>query len=285
MNSFEDFLHNQFEKLISPDDKIILIYSGIWSFAPRLIQDFKIPVRDFPKQFLSSLESFLGQTRTLVIPTYSFGFPKSKQYDKLLTKSDVGILSQETIGRNSFFRTNQAIYSYTIKGPHVEMLTSSLSTTAWGSDSIMGKFYQNDITVCTLGVPWEYSCSYIHSAEELTRVPYRYFKRFTGIMMENNQNQQPCQEVMYVRSLQIPADVDYTPATNAFEKEKLIRKSNNDRLPLQMMKAKALLDCTIQLLKKDPYAFVRNFDEVKHWEQTGKIKEIASLSLEQRYDL
>lgn len=285
MNNLDCLIKNQLEEVLSSNTKSLLIYSGISSFGVRLVQDFKISIKELPLQILSTLKDFLGPNRNLVFPTYTFQFTKTKTYDKVLSKSEVGVLSQATLARDSFFRTNQAIYNCAISGPQSHSMLNLPSSTAWGRDSAMGWFYENDIAICTLGIPWEISCSFFHAAEELVGVPYRYFKRFSGQMSVNGNGPKMCQEVMYVRSLQTPAVLDYLPATLELERRGLISKTSDKRFPLQVISAKAIQDCIVEMLLKDPYIFVKNIQEVKNWEKEMKSSELKSLTLDQHYDI
>ena len=283
-DKFRDYISTALSKVIKPEDNIILIYSGIWRFAHQLTRKFDIKLKNLPDELLMAIEDFVGPRRTLIFPTYYFKFPETKHYDKVLTESDAGILSQTTVKRKEYTRTNQPMNSYAIKGDKAEEIASLPATTAWGPDTPKAWFYKHNIRICALGVPWHLSCSFIHSAEENLRVPYRYFKRFNGIITENNKNQRNCFETMYVRAWDAPVDLDYQPITREMELRNLLMKTADGSLPIQSINAKAILDITSELLRKNPYVFVKNVDVVKQWVESGKQKEIDNLKPEERHE-
>ena len=57
------------------------------------------------------------------------------------------------------------------------------SSTSWGKDSILSWMVNVDALICPLGLDWHSACSLFHIIEEDLQVPYRYFKRFSGDML------------------------------------------------------------------------------------------------------
>jgi len=258
------------DDIIFPDDRVVVIYSGIWSFAHRL----GLSAKDAPDILTGWIEEFLGPDRTIVFPTYTLLFPATKIYDPVRTPPDTGVLSQAVVNREGFVRTLQPMNSYGVRGPAATSVLDLPCTTSWGEDGVMGWMRETNARICVLGVPWEFSCSYIHLAEQIFDVPYRFFKTFHGVRTLDGQSETPCSETMFVRSMNVVPMFDFSPAHFAIKETASFRTSNNPFVPIESALAADILNVSLALLKEDPYQFVHNSDAVREWVENEKQQEI-----------
>jgi hypothetical protein len=175
-------------------------------------------------------------------------------------------------------RSSRPIYSYTACGPRAQEIRDLPATTSWGDDGPMAWMYSQDCRIVVLGVPWHLSCSFIHRAEEMLRVGYRYFKRFPGLLLEDGVELGPVAETMYVRSAAVPPALDYRPASLAIAAKPSFRASGDPRLPAESARARDVLDASLACLSADPFAFVTNQAEVADWIAAGRDQEMAGLA-------
>ena len=77
----EEVFLKSLDEVISPKDKIIVLYSGIWTFISKI--DFTIKKKfNIPSKILDLLELKIGKKRTLILPSFSGGqFSKNKIFD------------------------------------------------------------------------------------------------------------------------------------------------------------------------------------------------------------
>lgn len=273
MKLLEETFHDVLSETILPTDQVVLVYSGIWSFSHRL----GCPAKEVPGLILNWLEEFIGPNRTLIFPTYTLSFPHTGTYNPMETPSEVGILSQSTINRPGFIRTQQPIYNYTVKGPERLAIQGLPCTTSWGMDGVMGWVRTVNARICVLGVPWHTSCSYIHMAEELLSVPYRYLKTFHGVRATQNGVSTPCSEKMFVRSAMVPPEFDYSPVTQHIRSSASFSTSSNPFVPMESASSHDIINAGLDLLRSNQYVFVRNQDAVADWVKNGKDVEVGEL--------
>ena len=109
----ENEIYKGFEKVISRKDKVIVLYSGIWSFIDKL--KFK---KNLGKKILDIVENIVTPKRTLILPSFSANaFLKKKIFDiKSTIDNKNGILSNEALRRSHYYRTPQPLHSYLVFG-------------------------------------------------------------------------------------------------------------------------------------------------------------------------
>ena len=62
----KDFI-TAFNKVIKKKDKVIVLYSGLWSF----IFNIRFKNESIPKKILEIVEGVVGKNRTLLLPSFS----------------------------------------------------------------------------------------------------------------------------------------------------------------------------------------------------------------------
>ena len=269
-----------FDRVVTPSDDVFVVYSGIYTFAHL----FDCPVSEAPERILNALISYAGTSKTLVIPSYSLFFARTRVFDVLRTKSDIGALPDHAITHPGMRRLPKPMYSYMVIGPRAAEFLSLPCRTAWSEDGVFGWMDKVNARFCILGVPWDEACSLYHYAEELERVPYRYFKRFAGDLLNDGVRVGRCEEVMYARSARVPPvwrhEVVYPRLVDAG----VISRSTDPFIPLESAKSKDIVAITRKILRNDPYAYVVNVDEVKAWVADGAAAEIAVLAPDERVE-
>ena len=275
-NDFEAALN----EVIGPDDDVIVIYSAIWSFAHR----FEGATEEAPARIFDIISSVIGEVRTVLFPTFTNQFVKSRRFDIVADESDCsGLLANYAMRQPGFRRTRQPIHSYIVRGPWADDVLARPCSTAWGDDSVIAWMGEVNARFCPLGLPWHFACSYYHRAEEILQVPYRYYKRFAGTLLEDGREIGSCEEVKYSYSLQEPAKFNHTIVQPRLQEMNAIRTCSSPLIPLQSADANSIYAVTSSLLEEDIYAYVENRDQVEAWVNDGKAEEIASLSEEERW--
>jgi aminoglycoside 3-N-acetyltransferase len=264
--------------LIAEDDEVVVVFSGLWSFGHRL----GVSPPDVPAAVLDVLLEAVGD-RTLVLPAYTNAFPRTKVFDLRRSQPETGVLPKYALTNGQFHRTANPMDSYLTFGLKSNEILHRKETTLWGDDSVMAWFGQVNARILVLGEPWHRACAFYHRAEELIRVPYRYYKRFNGSLVDIDDSRRPCSTVMYVRPLQQPIVWDHTKIQPILMHKKVIAVSGDPDIPVQSARAGDVLDACLELLTEDPYAYVVNSDDLKNWIVNGGMRrEIDDLPYEQR---
>ena len=264
----EQEVREAFADLVQQDE-VIVVYSGLWSFAHLL----PWPQRETPERLLSLMLEVSGPDRTLVFPTYTFRYCQTRHFDVIKSPAETGILAQATVGNRCFVRSTRPICSYTAIGPKAQEICALPATTSWGDDGPMAWMYDKNARFVVLGVPWHRSCSYIHRSEEMFTVPYRFFKNFEGILSRNGVEVGPVRETMYVCYLPVKPLLDYATASEAISRLQSFRISPNTSFHGQSALGRGILDCTLDLLQDNALVFVCNREEVSMRISEGKVEE------------
>ncbi len=272
-------LEDVFRALLPPDNDVIAVYSGLWTF----VHAFGWPPDQAAARVLEILEDVAGEGRTLVLPAYSYlDFARNRTFDLVRTAPDTGSLPETALAGGAFRRSRSPMNSYLVKGPRAEELLTLPCTTAWGLDGVLGWLCGVNARVCVLGVPWV-SCSLMHHAEEILMVPYRYFKRFAGRMFEDGEEIGPCAEVMYSRSLHAVPEWDITGFGRALRADGAVKVGDNRRIPMESGLARDIHRVNEDLFREDMYCYITNGDELDAWIRNGKDDEMAGLKREERW--
>ena len=273
----EKEINSSLAQVINENDSIFIIFSGISSFGHKLIWEPSL----IPEKIVSCLMNFIGKKRTLIFPTFTINFAKTRKFDIEKTLSINGTLSDEAISNSNFFRTSHPMYSYSIYGKLSNELKELNTSTAWGDNSVMSWLTKKNAKILILGEPWHTSCSILHHAEELTQVPYRYYKKFKGDLFVNGKFKSKCSEIVYSRSKNIYPIWDHTQIYTRLISKNKIFKSNYPYFPIESTNMKDYVDETLNMLLENPYAYIKNVTEVKNWVENSKKNEISELSIEE----
>lgn len=269
-------LERGFEQAVLPADRVVLLYSGIWTLGARI----GVPARELPRLMIDAILRVLGPERTLLLPTYTYSYTSTRRYDPRASVPETGVLPIEILRRPAAIRTLSALNSYAAIGPNAAELANVGGETLWGVGSIMEWLERRNARVCVLGLPWEKACSFFHRTEELARVPYRYYKRFPGAWVEGGRKRS-WTETMYVRTLSLPADFRWGLVSDAMRAAGRVRLGSAPLL-LESALAQDITAAGLALLERDPYALLSNARALREWVRSGKAAEIAALPPEER---
>ena len=260
----EDDFVEAFNKVIKKDDKVIVLYSGLWSF----IFNIKFKDKNIPKKILELLENLITKERTLLLPAFSgeeFINKKKFHLDKSMDRN--GLLPAEALKSGRYYRTPQPLHSYLAIGKHVKEIKKLSLETSWGKKSLLQWFSKKNARMCALGVPWNKGCSYLHRYEELNLVPWRYFKVFKGEMFKKGKKIGLCQEKKYSKFINLKYDLE--PIVKEINSNKFLKyKSSN--FFLESITCSEIDIASKKFFKKNPWEIVKNKKEVKKWINSKK---------------
>ncbi|OFZ67260.1 MAG: hypothetical protein A3D92_23995 [Bacteroidetes bacterium RIFCSPHIGHO2_02_FULL_44_7] len=257
-------------RVITNDDEVVVIFSGIW-----MLIALGVPVKELPTYVLDIICEFIGKDRTVLLPTYTYDYTRTRIYDPKFSKPETGVLPARALTRPEFVRTLNPLNSYAVAGPKTAEILAINEETLWGDKSVMGWFDEVNARICVLGEPWHQACTHFHRAEEKLQVPYRYYKKFPGMLHENGRPVRALDPSMYVRTLN--ARLDYTQVEPVMNDHGSILRGSNANFSIETALARDIVKASSALLEKDPLAFVANKKEILTWIETSKEEELASL--------
>ena len=267
----------KFEKIlsevISNEDKIIVLYSGIWSFIKKINFNINSP-KQIPEVKFDIIEKKIGTNRTLFLPSFSGeSFSKKKYFsiDLDIDKSN-GFIPITALKR-SYFRTKQPIHSYLVFGNLKEIRKLKLKS-SWGRKSLLEFFSKKNARVCNLGLPWNKGCAYLHRFEEVYNVPWRYHKIFSKKIIKNKKVIGTCSEKKFCSSFLTPLNYDYKPFLKYIKNAKSFRKANSKDLIMESIKTSCLDKIGKKIFIKNPWVIIKNKNSVLNWIKNKKNNEI-----------
>lgn len=254
VGAFRDSL----DRVVSADDRIIVVYSGIWTFGAM----FATEPSHLPRMLLDAILDRWSD-RTVVFPTYTYAYAQTRRYDPVRTAPETGVLATEFLFGYPSERSPSALNSYAVMGPEATRLGEMIGSTLWGEGSVMAYLEAVNARICCLGLPWERACAFFHRMEEANAVPYRYYKAFPGIWVDG-EVERPWNETMYVRRLDVPMSFRWSVVSEALRVQGHIRSGSSEFI-LESALAREITRVGSGLLREDPYALLANGAEVRDW--------------------
>lgn len=146
-----------------------------------LILEFKAKEIKFDgSALIDAFQQAIGREGTLLLPTFSFDFSNKYYYDINKTKGITGALGNIALQRKDFRRTQHPMHSFAVWGQDQEKLISMENKHSFGIDSPFGYCVGNHVKQIIIGTDYVHAMTFIHYAEAVCNVPYRFAKSFRG---------------------------------------------------------------------------------------------------------
>ena len=201
-----DGLTDILRALLPDRSRPAVVYCGLFAISRSLPP----PVEALPAAVLDCILRAVGPARTLLMPTYTGGF-RDGRIDLDTAPCTTGMVNERLRQMPGTRRTASAFFSFAAYGPEADDVLALRPEDAWGDGSVFAWIEERDAQLVVLGVPWA-MCSFLHRAEWLTRVPYRYQKPFSGVCRRAGAEEQLA-ERLFVRSLD-PLALNTWPSLN-----------------------------------------------------------------------
>ena len=147
---------------------------------------------------LASFREAVGPEGTLLFPTFNYGFTQGQAFDVRTTPSEMGLLSEAARSHPSAVRTQHPIFSFAVSGPRAAMFQAATNRSGWGADSPFALLRELDAKTALLDC---LNATTIHHAEEMSAVPYRFHKDFSGRYRDENGREDVRTYSFYARRL------------------------------------------------------------------------------------
>ena len=109
----------------------LLVHSAYKSFGG---------VEGGPQTVIDALLMVLGETGTLIMPTFNFDFCKGEPWDVRNTPSHMGAITNMVREHPEAKRVFHPIYSFAILGKHAAFLSAERYHSSYGANSLFAKF-------------------------------------------------------------------------------------------------------------------------------------------------
>lgn len=212
-----------------------------------------VPVSEIPKAYLRAFREVIGDTGTVVAPTYTTSFGRfGTPFILEESPSEMGVFSEHVRRTPGAVRSLHPIQSLTALGGRAELLATDHPTWNVGHDTIWDRMLQRGGKVVTLGLPPRESMSFMHQVEFQACVPYLYNKVLRGEVYAGGT--QVCHDfLMATRYLQYGINYDLSQLETD-----LTRMYAIERVPLGgswiwSVPMEAAFEVGLKGLRHDPY--------------------------------
>lgn len=194
----------------------------------------------------------VGSRGTLVMPTFTWAFCRSGAFDTEKSPSEVGSFSEYFRTLPHVKRSNHPIYSVAAIGAKAKGLTN-VGTDSFGEGSVFPKLHEENAIFLLVGGATFNNCTFLHHLEQAHRVPYRYIKKFKGMITDGSKTS-TVEATYFVRPLKGAVDNDYSRLEKNLRRKKLLREVRVGASSISAVRAKDLFREGMQLLDNDEYA-------------------------------
>jgi aminoglycoside N3'-acetyltransferase len=222
---------------------VVLVHSSFKSFGG---------VESGPQTVINALLDVLGEEGTLIVPTFNFQFCRGETFDVRETPSHMGIISELIRKNPKSRRVFHPIYSFAILGKLTDELGSIRYKSSYGRDSIFGKLRDLDGKIMIIGLSYNNSMTFFHHVEEMEGCDWRYFKKFTGTVVEKSGRSYEDTFIMLVRDLGRGIVTAVDPMGEVLEREGVVSINKIGESTVKLMKANDVYRITAREMKNNP---------------------------------
>lgn len=170
-------------------------------------------------KLIDAFVDLLGDTGTLLIPTFSYEFCRKGIYDIHNTRGVTGALGNIALQRDDFMRTNHPIHSFAVWGDDQKFLCELQNLNSFGDDSPFSYMLEQKVKQIIIGTDYTHAFTFSHYGEVKAKVPYRFIKRFTGKYIDRDGSES-------VRTYEYPArDLSFSSVDCSNKIGKILEKN------------------------------------------------------------
>jgi aminoglycoside 3-N-acetyltransferase len=218
---------------------VLIVASDVVGIAIQVIREKKqVDLNGVLDVIIDNLKNAVGNSGTLLFPTYNWDFCKGENFDYNKTESKTGILTQRALDREDFVRTKHPIYSFTVWGKDQEILCSMDNISSFGKDSPFAYLYNKNAKMLMIDVDYQQSFTFVHFVEEQEKVNYRYTKNFEGHYISQDGNSFEATYSMCVRNLDESVVTRINPIGEILEAKKASWKYIDDEISYRVVNLK-----------------------------------------------
>lgn len=193
----------------------------------------------------------LGDKGTLVVPTFTYSFPRKQVFDPFDSPSAMGVFAEWVRCHSDSIRSEDPCYSVAAIGGDASSLVSNVPQNSFGDDSFFDRFYQADGKVLNLN--FDAGSTFIHYVERKLNVQYRFDKTFNGLITKNGVNH-PAASTIWVRYLSDDAlEFDSKPLDKLARENRIFSHASLGRGQIGLISAQDTYKCISETLPKRPW--------------------------------
>ena len=222
----------------------VMIHSDIRRTIKRYARDGR-HVR--PPELFDSFLEVVGETGTILFPTFNYGYTSGDGFDIGSTPSKMGLLTEYARTQPTALRTRHPIYSFSVVGKEAPRFAALENISGWGPDSPFALLRELNGKVALLDCR---NATMIHHAEEMAAIDYRLHTFFDGNYTEHDGSMSQKRYSFFARNLSMGVHNHLDPVKDAMMAEDglFLGDQPGTGTGLSVANAQALFDFLIQIL-------------------------------------
>ena len=197
-------------------------------------------------------------TGSLVVPTFNFGFARGEPFDQAATPAEeMGVFPEYVRQQPGVRRSPHPMQSIAAIGRHADDLCARDTSSAFDPGSAFERMIVLDFKLLLLGADVRFT-SLVHYPEQRAKVPYRYWKEFTGQVRLIGKPPEVRTNRMFARDLTIDPDVNCAPVRDLLQARGLWSSVRLNYGKVEACRFRDFVAAEEELLAKDPWALVTN---------------------------
>ncbi|EAJ5701915.1 aminoglycoside N3'-acetyltransferase [Campylobacter lari subsp. concheus] len=229
---------------------ILYIHSEIFNFGIPVIN-----LHDLQKNIIDCFFEVVGNEGTMLMPTFTYSFCNNKVYDKLNSKTKIGVLNEFFRKLPGVKRTNDPLFSFAVKGAK-EKLFLKETNSCFGENSVFDILTQQNAKLVLFGGRYV-DHSYIHYIEEYIKVSYRFYKNFSGEIIDEEGSKTHKSIMYYCRHLDVNSEISINSVLKMLIQNNNIRSENFANAEISIINIKKFFESGIKLLTKNEKALLK----------------------------
>jgi aminoglycoside 3-N-acetyltransferase len=142
---------------------------------------------DGPESLFNAVVEMIGESGTLVVPTFNFGFCQGRPFDLQNTPSEkMGAFSEFVRRHPSAHRSRHPFQPVSAFGTYAAEIAGAQGRSAFSPGSSFDTMLKRECKILFFGV--DFVETFAHVAEERANVPYRFWKTFTGDFIDQGRS-------------------------------------------------------------------------------------------------
>lgn len=205
------------------------------------------------KLVFRAIVSQVGPEGTIICPTFSFDFIKTKSFNIHKSKSDLGYFENFFLNQKKIIRSHHPIYSIAIWGKNKEII-NPCGGFSFGANSPFSNFIKYNVKFLNIGIKWRDTCTYLHHLEHLNGINHRFYKPTIGKIFYKGKSRTDTfynlVRFMKLKSNKAEYKIEKYLKNNSFIKE------TKDKIYCSSIKVKDVHDLGLKVLQKKPSYFM-----------------------------
>lgn len=183
------------ESLPIEKGSIVFIHSNIGFFGR---MDGVDSLKRLCKSFFNAIMDRIGPRGTIVVPYFTYSFPKKTSFNVSEKADNMGAFSDYVFGLSDTHRSLDPCYSVCANGYQSKELTKKAPQNSFDEKSFFSRFLKNQGVILNLN--FDAGSTYLHFLEREFGVPYRYDKTFKG-EIKTKEKSYKVKNTIFVRDL------------------------------------------------------------------------------------